>query len=47
MSVSREILQRDLQNAFAGHVANVVARRFQLDPVNIPIHLYQTNGGHS
>lgn len=30
-----------------GHVANVVARRFQLDPVNIPIHLYQTNGGHS
>lgn len=30
-----------------GHVKNVVARRLSLDRVDSPVHLYQTNGGHS
>ncbi|KAK7062812.1 hypothetical protein VNI00_000305 [Paramarasmius palmivorus] len=31
----------------AGFVRNVTARSLVLDRVNTPIHLYQTNGGHS
>jgi len=30
-----------------GYVSNVISRNVQLDRVNSPIHLYQTNGGHS
>ncbi|CAL1709758.1 unnamed protein product [Somion occarium] len=30
-----------------GYVSNVESRNFHFDPVNAPIHLYQTNGGHS
>ncbi|KAI0628254.1 pectin lyase-like protein [Trametes polyzona] len=30
-----------------GYVSNVVARRVSLDRVTVPIHVYQTNGGHS
>lgn len=30
-----------------GHVTNVIAKNVQLDRVNSPVHLYQTNGGHS
>ncbi|KAJ7594398.1 pectin lyase fold/virulence factor [Mycena floridula] len=30
-----------------GFVKNIVTRNVQLDRVNLPIHLYQTNGGHS
>ncbi|KAJ6605093.1 hypothetical protein B0H10DRAFT_2195558 [Mycena sp. CBHHK59/15] len=30
-----------------GRVHNVTARNVVLDRVNLPIHLYQTNGGHS
>ncbi|KAI0668045.1 pectin lyase-like protein [Trametes maxima] len=30
-----------------GYVSNVVAKRVSFDPVTVPIHLYQTNGGHS
>ncbi|KAI0826183.1 pectin lyase fold/virulence factor [Irpex lacteus] len=30
-----------------GFVTNVISRRFSLDRVSNPIHLYQTNGGHS
>ncbi|KAI0656169.1 pectin lyase-like protein [Cubamyces menziesii] len=30
-----------------GFVSNVVAKRVSLDRVTVPIHLYQTNGGHS
>ncbi|KAI0824306.1 pectin lyase-like protein [Trametes gibbosa] len=30
-----------------GYVSNVIARRVSLDRVTVPIHLYQTNGGHS
>lgn len=30
-----------------GYVSNVVSRNVQLDRVKSPLHLYQTNGGHS
>ena len=30
-----------------GYVTNVIAKNVQLDRVNTPVHLYQTNGGHS
>jgi hypothetical protein len=30
-----------------GFVSNVIARNFSLDRVSLPIHVYQTNGGHS
>ncbi|KAI0750513.1 pectin lyase fold/virulence factor [Fomes fomentarius] len=30
-----------------GYVANVVAKNISLDDVNVPVHVYQTNGGHS
>ncbi|GJE86365.1 glycoside hydrolase family 28 protein [Phanerochaete sordida] len=30
-----------------GRVSNVIAKNFSLDRVSTPIHLYQTNGGHS
>ncbi|KAI0074347.1 pectin lyase-like protein [Panus rudis PR-1116 ss-1] len=31
-----------------GHVSNVISRNFQLDDLDgNPVHLYQTNGGHS
>lgn len=33
--------------AVAGFVSNVVAKNFTIDRVSLPIHLYQTNGGHS
>ena len=31
----------------AGYVKNVVAKDFALDSVDMAVHLYQTNGGHS
>ncbi|KAI9060705.1 glycoside hydrolase family 28 protein [Trametes sanguinea] len=30
-----------------GFVSNVLAKQFSLDEVTVPIHVYQTNGGHS
>ncbi|EJD00654.1 uncharacterized protein FOMMEDRAFT_187149 [Fomitiporia mediterranea MF3/22] len=30
-----------------GHVSNVTMKNFSLDQVDLPTHLYQTNGGHS
>ena len=30
-----------------GYVSNVVARHVSLDDVTVPVHVYQTNGGHS
>ncbi|KAH8101698.1 pectin lyase-like protein [Cristinia sonorae] len=30
-----------------GYVSNVVAKDFHLDRLNLPVHVYQTNGGHS
>ena len=32
---------------WAGFVSNVVTRNVSLDRVSRPIHVYQTNGGHS
>jgi hypothetical protein len=32
---------------YPGFVKNIKARNVLLDRVNAPIHLYQTNGGHS
>lgn len=30
-----------------GMVRNVTAKNVHLDRVNLPLHIYQTNGGHS
>lgn len=37
----------DVHLIYQGFVTNLVARNFTLDRVSLPIHLYQTNGGHS
>ncbi|EJD40355.1 pectin lyase-like protein [Auricularia subglabra TFB-10046 SS5] len=33
--------------AGGGHVRNLTARRVSLDRIDLPVHLYQTNGAHS
>lgn len=36
-----------LLNSESGFVSNVVTSNISLDRVDVPIHIYQTNGGHS
>ena len=30
-----------------GYVSNVLSKNISLDNVTVPVHVYQTNGGHS
>jgi hypothetical protein len=44
---SRFNMRNECSPNLPGEVINVVTRGVRLDRVNAPLHLYQTNGGHT